>query len=98
MDLIDLGKCCVDDGDFICTRIFIRLAGNKDSHKSSDEFDFGEDRTIYVRVSCPLVSHRHIMGSIVVRTTATSFLSHLHQSQITKTGIKSGTSSILVDV
>ena len=31
--LIDLGKCCLDDRDFIFYQIFIRLAGNEHSHK-----------------------------------------------------------------
>ena len=34
-------------------RIFIRLAGNEDSHKILDVFDFGADRIIHMRVTCP---------------------------------------------
>ena len=48
-----LGKCCSDDIDFILIgkmclyasalnfdRVIIKVAGNKDRHKSSGEFDF----------------------------------------------------------
>ena len=46
---------------------FVRLAGNEDSHKISHEFDFGADRTVQMRVTCLLVSHRHIMGKMLSR-------------------------------
>ena len=60
--LIDLGKCCPDDSDFIFDQIFIRLIDNEDSHKILDKFDFGADRTKHLRVTCPLVFHRLTMG------------------------------------
>ena len=34
-------------------RIVIKVAGNQDRHKSSDEFDFGPDQTTHFRVACP---------------------------------------------
>ena len=40
-----MGKCCLHAGSFIFDRIVIRVAGNQDRHKSSDEFDFGPDQT-----------------------------------------------------
>ena len=35
-----MGKCCLHASLFIFDRIIIRVAGNQDRHKSSDEFDF----------------------------------------------------------
>ena len=60
-------KCCPDYSDFIFDQIFIRLAGNEDSRKILDEFNFKADRMIHRRVTCPLVSNRHIMGKILSR-------------------------------
>ena len=40
------GKCCGHDSSFIYHRILIKLAGNKDRHKISDEFDFRPYRNI----------------------------------------------------
>ena len=59
--LIDLGKCCPTDSEFIFDRIFIRLAGSEaeHSHKIFNEFDFGSDWTIHMRVTCHFVSVRH---------------------------------------
>ena len=37
-------KCCLHAGSFIFDRIIIKVAGNQDRHKSSDEFDFGPDQ------------------------------------------------------
>ena len=71
--LIDLGKCCLDDSDFSFDWLFIRLPGNEDSHKILEELDFGADQTFHYRVTCPIVSHRHIMGKNVVRTIAAEF-------------------------
>ena len=44
-----MGKCCLHDNSFIFDQIVIKVAGNQDRHKSSDEFDFG-----------PLVSMAHL--------------------------------------
>ena len=38
-----MGTCCSEDSDFMFDRIFVKLAGNEDSHKISDEFDCGPD-------------------------------------------------------
>ena len=42
-----------EDSDFIFIFdwIFVKLAGNEDTHKISDEFDFGPDRTIHLGVN-----------------------------------------------
>ena len=42
-----MGKCCLHASSFIFYRIIIKVAGNKDKHKSSDEFDFGPDKTTH---------------------------------------------------
>ena len=35
-----MGKWCLHASSFIFDRIIIKVAGNQDRHKSSDEFDF----------------------------------------------------------
>ena len=35
-----MGKCCLHASSFIFDRIIIKVAGNQDRQKSSDEFDF----------------------------------------------------------
>ena len=44
-----MGKWCLHASSFIFDQIVIKVAGNQDGHKSSDEFDFG-----------PLVSMAHL--------------------------------------
>ena len=44
-----MGKWCLHASSFIFYQIVIKVAGNQDRHKSSDEFDFG-----------PLVSMAHL--------------------------------------
>ena len=44
-----MGKWCLHANSFIFDQIVIKVAGNQDRHKSSDEFDFG-----------PLVSMAHL--------------------------------------
>ena len=44
-----MGKWCLHASSFIFDRIIIKVAGNRDRHKSSDEFNFG-----------PLVSMAHL--------------------------------------
>ena len=61
-----------------------------------DEFDFETDQTIHMRVTCPLVSHRPVMGESIARMITTSFfIGSSSNLQITKIGIKSRTSLIL---
>ena len=48
-----MGKCCLDASSFIFDRIIIKVAGNQDRHKSSDQFDFGPDQTTHFGVTCP---------------------------------------------
>ena len=48
-----MGNCCLHASSFIFDRIIIKVAGNQDRHKSSDEFDFGPDQTTHFGVTCP---------------------------------------------
>ena len=48
-----MGKWCLQASSFIFDRIFIKLAGNQDSHKISDEFEFWLDRISHFGVTCP---------------------------------------------
>ena len=48
-----MGKYCLHAGSFIFDRIIIKVAGNQDRHKSSDEFDYGPDQTTHFGVTCP---------------------------------------------
>ena len=43
---------------FIFDRIFIKLAGNRGSHKFSDEFEFRRGLTIHFGVTCPWESKK----------------------------------------
>ena len=45
-----MGKCCLHAGSFIFDRIIIKVAGNRDRHKSSDEFDFGPNQTTHLEL------------------------------------------------
>ena len=48
-----MGKWCLHASSFIFDRIIIKVTGNQDRHKSSDEFDFGPDQTTHFGVTCP---------------------------------------------
>ena len=48
-----MGKWCLQASSFIFDWIIIKVAGNQDRHKSSDEFDFGLDQTTHFEVTCP---------------------------------------------
>ena len=47
-----MGKWCLHASSFIFDRIDIKVAGNQDRHKSSEEFDFGPDQTTNFGVTC----------------------------------------------
>ena len=42
-----MGKCCLHASSFIFDRIIIKVAGNQDRHKNSEEFDFGPDQSTH---------------------------------------------------
>ena len=46
-------KRCLQASSFIFDRIFIKLAGNQEKHKISDEFEFRPDRIRHFGVTCP---------------------------------------------
>ena len=48
-----MGKRCLQARSFIFDRIFVKIAGNQDSHKISDEFEFWLDRISHFGVTCP---------------------------------------------
>ena len=48
-----MGKCCLHASSFIFDRIITNVAENQDRHKSSDEFDFGPDKTTHFGDTCP---------------------------------------------
>ena len=50
---LTIGKCCLHASSFIFDWIIIKVAGNQDRHKSSDEFDFVPDQTTHFGVTCP---------------------------------------------
>ena len=50
-----MGKWCLQASSFIFDRIFVKLAGNQDSHKISDEFEFRLDRISRFGVTCSCV-------------------------------------------
>ena len=48
-----MGKCYLHASSFIFYPIIIKVAGNQERHRSSDEFDFGPDQTTNFGVTCP---------------------------------------------
>ena len=48
-----MGKWCLQASSFIFDRNFVKLAGNQDSHKISEEFEFRLDQISHFRVTCP---------------------------------------------
>ena len=48
-----MGQWCLQASSFIFDRIFVKLAGNQDSHKISYEFEFWLDRMSHFGVMCP---------------------------------------------
>ena len=51
-----VGKCFLHASSFIFDRIIIKVAGNRDRHKISDEFDFRPDQSTHFGVTCPLMT------------------------------------------
>ena len=58
-----MGKC-LRASSFIFDRIIIKVAGNEDRHKSSDEFDFGPDQTIHFGVTCPWMTENFTLSNL----------------------------------
>ena len=51
--ILIMEKWCLHASSFISDRIIIRVAGNQDRHKRSDEFDIGPYQTTQFGVTCP---------------------------------------------
>ena len=47
-----MGKWCLHANIFIIDRIFVKVAGNHDMHKTSDEFELWPDQTGHFGVIC----------------------------------------------
>ena len=47
------GKWCLHASSFIFDRIIIKVGGNQDRHKNSEEFDFRSDQNTHFGVTCP---------------------------------------------
>ena len=47
-----MGKWCLQASSFIFDRIFVKLAGNQDNHKISDELEFWLDQICHLGVTC----------------------------------------------
>ena len=74
-----MGKCCLHASSFIFDRIIIKIAGNQDRHKSSDEFDFGPDQTTHFGVTCPWMTKIfHFRAWISLRPVAQSWLNFMN--------------------
>ena len=48
-----MGKWCLQASSFIFDWLFVKHAGNQDSHKTSDEFKFRLDQLSHFGVMCP---------------------------------------------
>ena len=51
-----IGKWCRHASSLIFDQIIIKVAGNQDRNKSSDEYDFGPNQTTPFGVTCPWVT------------------------------------------
>ena len=73
-----MGKFCLHASSFIFDRIIIKVAGNQDRHKSSDEFDFGPDQTTNFGVTCPWMTKiLHFRTWISLRPADQSWLNFM---------------------
>ena len=67
-----MGRWCLQASSFIFYRIFVKLAGNQDRHKISDEFEFRPDRISHFGVTCPCGRIKFsidILGNLQVQLT-----------------------------
>ena len=64
-----MGKWCLQASSFIFDRIFIKLAGNQDRHKISDEFEFWQDRIRHFGVACPCGRIKFSVDNLQVQLT-----------------------------
>ena len=64
-----MGKRCLQASSFIFDRIFVKLAGNQDRHKISDEFKFRTDRISHFGVTCPCGRIKFSIDNLQVQLT-----------------------------
>ena len=64
-----MGKWCLQASSFIFDRIFVKLAGNQDRHKISDEFKFRPDRISHFGVTCPCGRIKFSIDNLQVQLT-----------------------------
>ena len=64
--------------------VFIKLTGNKDKHKISDEFEFRSYLTNHFGVTCPLSGEKNDVSSF----SQSSLIGSLSNLRVTRTGIK----------
>ena len=69
-----MGKWCLHASLFIFNRIIIKIAGNRDRHKSSVKFDFETNQTTHFGVTCPWVTQiSHIWTWITLKPVGKSW-------------------------
>ena len=64
-----MGKWCLQASSFIFYQIFVKLAGNQDRHKISDEFKFRPDRISHFGVTCPCGQIKFSIDNLQVQLT-----------------------------
>ena len=78
----------VIDSAFNFDRLFIKLAGNQDSHKFLDEFELRPDQTFHLGVTCPREPKKPIFD--LVRSIVPSILTGSSSNlQVARTAINS---------
>ena len=83
---------CPIDSAFSFDQIFIKLAGNQDSHKFSDESEFRPDQTFHLGVTCPWKPKKPIFD--LVWSIVPSILKRCSSNlQVARTAINSWMSS-----
>ena len=89
-----MGKRCLRVFSVTFNRIFVKLAGSEDWHKILDEFEFGPDRTFHYRVIRPWAFSLTLNGENGVSSfSQLLWIKSSSNLQVTRTGIKSRTSS-----
>ena len=87
-------KWCLRIFSVIFNKIFVKLAGNEDRHKISDEFEFGSGRTFHYWVIRPWAFPLTLNGENGVSIfSQLLWIQSSSNLQVTRTGIKSPTSS-----
>ena len=70
-----MGKYYLHASSFIFYRIIIKVAGNQDRHKSSDEFDFRPDQTTHFGPSyLPLNDEYFTLSNLNISEASLSIL------------------------